>query len=128
MNECKCGRPTRDGRSICDECLRQLDRALGDCTWLDEEVENSMTKQKAVTYGGGSRSSETAMPWHERAGDVRRTLHGLLVSWVRFASDEHVKGAPSDLPADTIPALSGWLLNVTDGLALHDIGAEAFDE
>lgn len=126
--ECRCGRPTRDDRSLCDTCLSELDRVLGDCTWLDEEIEVSMTKQRAVSYGGGSRSSETAMPWHERAGDVRRTLHGLLVSWVRFAAEEGVRGAPDDLPADNIPALSGWLLNVTDGLSLLDIGTEAHDE
>jgi hypothetical protein len=129
MSECRCGRPTRDDRSICDDHLEQLDRALGDCTWLDEEIEVSMTKQRAVAYnGGGGKSSETAMPWHERAGDVRRSLHGLLVSWVRFASEEGVRGAPGSLPADNIPALSGWLLNVTDGLSLLDIGADAFDE
>ena len=128
MSECRCGRPTRDDRSICDLHLAELDKALGDCTWLTEEIEVSMTKQRAVSYGGGARSSETAMPWHERAGDVRRTLHGLLVSWVRFADEENVKGKPTKLPADNIPALSGWLLNVTDGLSLLDIGAEAFDE
>ena len=128
MTECRCGRPTRDDRSICDHCKDELDKALGDCTWLTEEIEVSMTKQRAVSYGGGARSSETAMPWHERAGDVRRTLHGLLVSWVRFADEENVKGKPGKLPADNIPALSGWLLNVTDGLSLLDIGAEAFDE
>lgn len=129
MTECRCGRPTRDDRSICDEHIHELEKALGDCTWLNEEIEISMTKQRAVAYNGsGGKSSETAMPWHEKAGDARRTLHGLLVSWVRFADEENVKGKPARLPADTIPALSGWLLNVTDGLALLDIGAEAWDE
>ena len=128
VTECRCGRPTRDDRSFCDQCREELDIALGDCTWLTEEIETSMTKQRAVSYGGGSRSSETAMPWHEKAGDARRTLHGLLVSWVRFAVEENVKGAPRTLPADNIPALSGWLLNVTDGLSLLDIGPEAHEE
>src|SRR5690606_6847539 len=81
---CRCGRPTRDDRSLCDACLEQLGIALGDCAWLDAEIEVTMTRQRAAATSGGAPSATTPLPWHERAAESRRNLHALLVSWVRF--------------------------------------------
>lgn len=128
-NECRCGRPARDQRYVCDACREQLDKALGDCAWLDAELEITITRQAAAAISGGPRSATTPLPWHERAADARRTLHGLLQSWVRFCAEEQVRGArPIATVRDNVPSLAGWLLNATDGLTLHDIAAEAVDE
>ena len=126
---CRCGRPTRDDRSLCDGCVEQLDIALGDCAWLDEEIEVTMTRQRAASTQGGAPSATTPLPWHERAAEARRNLHALLVSWVRFCAEEDVRGCPPFAQVeDNVPSLSRWLLGATAGLALHDVGPDAYDE
>lgn len=128
MSECRCGKPTRDDAYVCDQCVTELDKALGDVPWLDEQLEVSITRQKAAALGSGARAATTPLPWHEKASEARRGLHALLVSWVLFCTEEQVRGRPSKDAEDDLPSLSAWLLNVTRGLALHDIGPEAVDE
>lgn len=129
-DECRCGRPTRDGADVCDTCADTFARALGDVPWIDEQIEITMSGQRALPTEGAARGTETPLPWNEAAGDARRTLHGLLVTWVRFCEEERVPHqSPKDgLPDDNLPALSRWLLWRVDGLARRDIGAEAVDE
>lgn len=130
MSECRCGRPTRDDAYVCDACADGLARALGDVPWLNEELETTITRQRALPTEGGSASTETPLPWHEQASDARRNLHGLLATWCRFCNEESVRhSSPRDgLPEDDLTAMSRWLLWRVDGLALHDIGPEAVDE
>lgn len=125
---CRCGKPTRDNRYVCDQCAAKLERALANVAFLAEELDTHIARQKAAALNGGAASAEKGLPWHEKAGEARRDLHALLVSWVKFATEEHVRGAPDYQPADTLPSLAAWLLHVVDGLTLHDIGPEAADE
>lgn len=125
---CRCGTPTRDGAWLCDDCAACFTRTLADLGALDEELTISIARQRAAATEGGPRSTETGLPWHEFAADARRTLHGLLVSWVRFCIDEGVRGAPAAQPTDRIATLAAWLANCVHGLTLLDLGPEAFDE
>lgn len=127
---CTCGKPTKDNAYVCEDCLTALAKALGDVPWLDEELDISITRQKASALGGGSRSRTTPLPWHEKASDAKRALHGLLATWVRFCAEEHVRdrGADAAWPADNLTAMSRWLLWRVDGLAFHDLGGDAVDE
>jgi len=131
MTTCRCDRPTRDDAYVCDDCADELGRALGDVTWLVEELETTITKQRGKTEsGGGGASAEKPLPYHEAAAEALRNLRALLVLWVRFCSEEGVRSSdPRDgLPEDNLPAMSRWLLWRVDGLTLHDIGPEAHDE
>lgn len=128
MSECRCGRETRDDAYVCETCENALEVALGDCAWLDDELDTTITRQKAASTTGGSPSAETGLPWHDKAAEAQRTLHGLLVTWVRFCDEEGVRGVPNWAPSDKIPSLARWLLHVVHGLTLHDIGPEAVDE
>lgn len=128
MSECRCGRETRDEAYVCDTCVSALNRALGDVPWLDDELETTITRQRAAATTGAARSAQTGLPWHERASETRRTLHGLLVSWVRFCGEENVRGLPTWEVRDTLPSLSRFLLNCTRGLTFLDIGPEAVEE
>lgn len=127
-NECGCGAAIDTSRYVCPTCVGRLDRALGDCHWIDDELDTTITRQRSAAIGSGSSSADKGIPWHERASDAKRTLHGLLVSWVRFAIDEDLAHAPDWSPRDNIPSLSRWLLHVTRDLAGHDIGPEAVNE
>lgn len=126
--ECRCGKPTRDQAFVCDGCIGLLDSALGDVTWLTEQLDIAITKQRASASGGGARAVETPLPWHERASEAKGALRAQLVSWVRFCDEERVRGGNAGLPADTEHAMALWLLERTKGLALHDIGPECVDE
>ena len=127
-SECRCGKPTRDGAWLCDGCEKRLTDTLCDLTELDDEVVTTMTRQTGAAITGGSRSATTPLPWHEKAADARRTLHGMLATWVRFCDEEQVRGPVVEFPADTIPAMSAYLATRVHGLALLDIGPEAMDE
>ncbi|WP_294567586.1 hypothetical protein [uncultured Arthrobacter sp.] len=132
--ECRCGRPTRDEAYCCDNCGDALSRALGDVTWLDAELETSITRQQGIDYrrvGGGKGGKATVpSPANMGASDARTHLKALLVTWALFCNEEGIRNSSphAGLPADTLPALSAWLLWRVDGLTLHDIGPEAVDE
>jgi hypothetical protein len=123
-----CRAPARDQAYYCDPCRDKLDRALGDITWVSEEIDISITRQKGSNINGGSRSAETPLPWHDKASEAGRHLHDILVSWVKFCTDETVRGAPNWIPRDNLPSLSRWLLHCTHGLSLHEIGPDAYEE
>lgn len=126
--ECRCGQPTRDGAWLCDDCEQRFTTTLADLGALIDEIDVTMTRQRAAATTGGPRSSHTSLPWHERAGDARRALHGLLVTWVRFCSEEDVRGPQIADPVDNVKSLASWLATRVHGLALLDIGPEAMDE
>lgn len=75
-----------------------------------------------------------AAPQHDlynwTASEARTHLRALLVSWVLFCEAEDVRNSdPSNgIPADTIIAMSRWLLWRVDGLLLNEIGSDAVDE
>lgn len=125
---CNCGKPTRDDAYVCDGCLTALARALGDVPWLVEQLEITMTKARGVDYSamGGSASSETPLPVDARALEASRNLRHVLVTCVRFCTEEDIRHqSPNpNHPEDTIVAMSRWLLWRVDGLAFNDMAAE----
>lgn len=131
---CRCGKPTREGRSFCDPCADLLSQALGEVPWLDEELETTITKRKGIDYrrvGGGSGAKrEQPSPPEWTSSNARTHLRGVLVAWVKFCAEEQVRNQSphQGIPEDSLPAISRWLLWRVDGLALHDIGAEAVEE
>jgi hypothetical protein len=130
-DECRCGRPTRDQAYVCDHCADLLAQALGDIPWAVEQLDISITGQRAASTNGGSASADHGLPWHERAATAKRTLHGLLASWVRWCREEQIRNSDphgDDWPDDNPVSMSRWLLWRVDGLALHDTGPEAVEQ
>jgi hypothetical protein len=129
-DDCRiCRAPSRDHAYYCDPCRTKLDIALGNMTWLDEQIDVSITRQKGVNLNsGGSKSAETPIPWHDKAAEARRHLHGILVLWVKYCTDENVRGTPTWAPRDNLPSMARFLLHCTHGLSLLDIGPDAHDE
>jgi hypothetical protein len=127
---CKCGRPTRDDAYTCEDCLDRLSKALGDMTWVDTELAITIGKERGLPTEGGPAGSEKSLPFHVAAAQVRDNLRNTLVGWVRVCVEEAVRSSdPRDgLPADTLTAMSRWLLWRVDGLAFNEAGGEAVDE
>lgn len=133
MSSCKCGRETRDDAYLCQDCGDELARALGDMPALDEELDVTITRQRALPTEGGSAGAETPLPWHAKAAEAQHHLKALLVTWARMCEEEHVRHCsprtkPLDEHDDNIPALSRWLLWRVDGLELHPAGPDAHEE
>lgn len=130
MTDCRCGRPTRDTLTVCDACADQLGVALGDIAWLVDELDTTITRQRALPTEGGPTGAETPLPWHEKASEALRHLKAILVSWALFCDAEHVphQSPANGLPDDTAEALSRWLLWRIDGLTRHELGPDAVDE
>lgn len=126
---CTCGKPTRDDAYVCDDHRDELARDLGEMPWIDEQLDISITRQKGAGTAGGSGSTDKPLPWHDKASTAKRALHATLATWVRLCVEERVDhGGSEDWPADTIPAMSRWLLHRVDGLAFRDFGFEAVEQ
>lgn len=127
-NECRCGRPTEG--YVCSLCLDRLSIALGDVPSVVEEVEITLTKQRAAALEGGAVSRETSMTYDVAASEAQGVLRALLVSWTRMCAEEGMRSQDyhHGLPADTLSAMSRWLLWRVDGLGLHPAGPDAVDE
>ncbi len=133
---CRCGRPTRDHAYACETCGDELARALGDCSWLDEQMEVTITRQQGIDYRrlgggkGGKKDAERPLPGNWTASEARTHLRALLVSWVLFCNAESVRSSDpaNGLPTDAIVPMSRWLLWRVDGLMLNDIAPEVVDE
>ena len=138
MSECRCGKPTRNDAYTCDHCGDQTARALGEVPWLVEELEITITKQRAATEGNEAPSATCScdddddecqhalVPFHLPAAKKRDALRHALVTAVRFCIEEGVRNSDPgpEWPTDTLSAMSRWLLWRVDGLALNDMGEE----
>lgn len=142
MNECGCGKPTRDEAYTCDDCGDQTARALGDVTWLDIELEITITKQRGASESDGAASATCSckddddkcqhalVPFHVAAAARRDALRHALVTAVRFCTEEGVRNQSpdQDWPEDTLTSMSRWLMWRVDGLTLNDMGEEVMRE
>lgn len=129
---CNCGTPTRDEAYVCDGCLGELSKRLGEVPWVIEQLEITLTKARGIDYTalGGAASSEVALPLDVRALEASRGLRQALVMWVRFCDEESIRhqSPRNGLPADDPAAMSRWLLWRVDGLGLSDLGSDAVSE
>lgn len=124
---CRCSRPLHNQATVCDHCTDTLTRALGHVSWLDAQLQVTITRQHSHPIAGGAGASGS-LPWHEQASEARRELHALLVSWVRLCEDDHVPPAEAGPTRDDLPSLARWLGRHIAGLVRHDAGADAVEE
>lgn len=120
-----CDKPTRDDAYTCDDCLDDFAKVLGNVTWIDAELETTITKQRAAT-SGGAPSAEVALPYNAKASELAGELRLALVNLVRLCIEEGVRSRDhrDREPGNTLVAMSRWLLWRVDGLAFNDMAPE----
>ena len=123
----RCARNLTPDRAACRDCQHDLEKALGDCTWLDNELIVTLTRQRSAPIESGPRGTTSGLPWNDRASAARRDLHQLLNRWVAYCAAHNVPGAPTREPRYRITSQAAWLLHCTHGLAQRDAGLEAID-
>lgn len=124
---CSCGRPVADTAYLCQACTGRLARDLGDIGALADEVQT--TRLRLARTGGAatgvlSRAYERPLPWNEAASDAADVLRSTVVAWVRVVLDDR----GGRLPADTMQALSGFLLSNLEWLRHQSSADECADE
>lgn len=147
---CSCGKPTRDEAYVCDDCLGELAKDLGNVPWLVEQLDITLTKARGIDYaadtthtttrptenktidddGDPAADRATILLYHQGASEALSKLRRTLATWVRFCDEESIRHqSPNpNPPAESLQAMSGWLLWRIDGLGLSDMGADAVTE
>lgn len=119
------GEPTREGHTLGPSASWDLEVALGDVPWLDEQLEITLTRQGATTPGGFTTGSrERPLPLHVGAAQVRSEMRATLVGWVRDLHETH--GAA--LPDDTVPDMARWMLSQRAHIETHEAAGEIWRE
>lgn len=129
MNCAHCGQETANDAYVCEDSLSELAEVLGEMTWLAEQLEISITRQRAATYDGGP-DGNGGLPWHDAASEAGRALHATLATWVRFCSAERVRNASPNAqqPRDSLTSMGRWLMWRVDGLAWHELGGDCVSD
>lgn len=129
---CNCGKPTRDNAYVCEGCLSEFARALGEIPWTVEQLDITLQKAHGIDYTamGGSPGSESPLPVSYAAYEALTQLRHVLVTWVRFCDEEGIRHqSPSKAyPKDNLVSMSRWLMWRIDGLSLNDLGGDAVSE
>lgn len=121
MTDCTaCKRPTRNDAYGCDDCADELARLFADVPWLVEELDITLTGQRAKRPGAGSRGS-TGITWNDAAAKNIHALRAHLVDTVRLCVKDRVRHQSPyvGLPANNPDAMARWLLWRVDGLTLN---------
>lgn len=90
---CSCSRPITDHAFLCRDCTTTLERQLGDIPALAADLEVTRTRQARIgsqPLGIIVRSSETPIPWNDRASRALARFRATLVGWVRVCEDWRV--------------------------------------
>lgn len=119
---CRCGTPTRDGASTCEECLTILYNLLtDDVPWLDEQLDVSISGQRAVSLQPGRAVGGGGVLLNQRASAARRRLEKVIDQWVKFCLEHDVRNsAPTQKPPHEKAGMTEraqWLSWRVDGLA-----------
>lgn len=121
-HQCGCGQPAPDA-TLCRNCTDRLAKDLGDVPAYAEELEVTLTRQRATALEAGGPSASTPLPFHPTASEAASQLRAVLTGWTRVLAEHG-----DDWPTDTLDAISRWLLHRTDWLARHEAGNEAATE
>lgn len=118
-----CGRPT-SGSALChgkNGCDERFGKQIAELPALAAALRITITRQARLTDRNGPRSTETAIPFRDKAARARAALLGDMWHWV-MAIWDHTE----PLPRGGITELGRWLHNrINTLLTRHDIGAIA---
>ncbi len=121
----RCTRPVDDADICSHHCGRDLARALGLVPWLDQQLDLAISRQtRFAAATDGARTTDTAIVFNVAASATAGHLRAILVGWCRMHHEE----TGTDLPADTLTAMSRHLLRRAEWLRHHPAAFDAVDE
>lgn len=124
----RCGNDEREA-TICRRCTRDLERALGDMPWLDEQLALTIARQARFTEASdGGRSAETPLAFHPKASELKSHLRAIVSSWVRLVKEEAPDAIAGDWPRDTLTDTARYLHKRLTWIRQHQAAAQAVDD
>jgi len=123
-----CDAEPPQGVILCHGCKRKLEGFLADCESLRQELVVTLTRQDTIGPAAEKTkklaATDSPFPYNAAASAALDGLKATLVSWVLCIADEQGVW----LPADSIAALSSWLVVRINYLARHEAAGEILDE
>jgi len=117
-------------------CLGLLIQRLGDCAWLSDQLNTTLSRQDKISAGSVgfvTGTAERPLSFNLGASDAGMNLRDKLCSWVRCLWEDN--GIPNEdgwiPPADvdpTITSASRWLMRHPSWIALHPAADELYGE
>ncbi|MGI5153614.1 hypothetical protein [Microbispora sp. CA-102843] len=141
-----CGRPVPDNAYVCPGCASGLHEHLVRLTGggLADELDTALARQAKLGGGGGRGGAEQPLPYGYAASEALYVLRSTLVGWVRVLEGDLRPIGPTcrtgclhgscrlitarNPPADTLPAMAGWLASRAETLRHMPEGPDAVDE
>ena len=120
-----CSRAISGDAFVCRECTKTAKANLASIATFADWADGKRARMgSAWSIGGGSRGTETPMPFDPRVTLVLKPVHNDLTGWARIAWDD----APSlSDPAGTATAdIARWLVTYCDWFATRQDGVDAF--
>lgn len=121
---CRCGRPVRHPRTICEAHVNRLHQMLAEVPALTHHLELTRTRARAAGLEGGGAGD--ALPWNDQASKILTALKATEVTWIRLLTED--RAVLEEWPADTIGACARWLLRHLEALARHELAADAAEQ
>jgi len=120
-----CSRVISSDTFVCRECAKTAKAHLASIATFADWADGKRARMgSAWSIGGGSRATETPVPFDPRVTVVFKPVHNDLVGWARIVWDD----AP-DLgdPAGTATAdIARWLMGYVEWFATRQDGQDAF--
>lgn len=110
-----CTKPVHSA-TLCTECLTDLKQWLDNADWIIDQLRNSHTRQQRFTTTAGARATtETPVPFNERAHKARVDYVNAITRWQERLAD-HL-GLPVRYPNPIAAAAWMWTVIETRGIA-----------
>lgn len=138
-----CGLDMSAQLAVCRPCTDGLMRDLADVPSLEMHLDLTLTRQVRLGDRGGSRSTESALPYDPRASPAIRNLRSALVGWCRLLHRYEQRPGPAcrvcahpscawldrtRWPADTMASMARWLVRQRRPLMAYPALPDAVDE
>lgn len=112
MSKCpRCDRILSADAFICRECVKTARKDLRTiaefASWADDKRARIGS---TWSVGGGSRASETPIPYDPRVTRVLTPIHNDLTTWARIVWDEAPSGPDEQQPSMTTTGVACWLV------------------
>lgn len=115
-----------DQQYMTTEQRKRLGRTLTDIRdSLADVLDQTIVRQSRFADGAARSSESTPIPFHEKASDAARHLHGVLTEWIDATARQRNYPHPGMLR--TAPA-AAWLKHRLIGLAYCDDSAAAYTD
>lgn len=119
-----CDRPRVPDWAICRQCAWLLERALTDAPALADELDLTLSRQRASANNGAGRSADKPLPFDTHASLALSTLRQILLAWARQLQVRlYLTDTTQDIARFLLARHHHLIVRIDAHTAVQDIGA-----